>query len=99
MAETEPGDAVALARLHGVHEPWLSVRRAPGADRKPRRVDGDADGIGKGRLGKAWNFDGAFARQRHPNGGAGLILMVGPQGVVDHADPGAFAHERKFGSP
>ena len=69
------------------------MRRLPCAHRKPRGIGGFARG-----LGKAGDLDRAFARQRHPHGGAGLVLIGRPQRVVDHTDAAAFGQDGKFGS-
>src|SRR6478736_951787 len=49
MTEPEPGDVIALARFHGVHEPGPAMRRLPGAQRKAGRVRRLARLIGKPR--------------------------------------------------
>src|SRR3954466_8064903 len=39
IVEAKPGDVIAHARLHGVHEPWLAMASLRGAYWKPCRVE------------------------------------------------------------
>ena len=63
-----------------------------------RRRSGNRVGIGRlaRRDRQTRDLDRALARQRHPDGGAGLVLVRRPQRVVDHADAAAFADDRKL---
>jgi DNA-binding transcriptional LysR family regulator len=64
MVKPEPGDAIALARLHGLHEPWPAVCRPPGTNRKSRWIDGRADGApAKPRISTATCFSTASELQ------------------------------------
>ena len=60
--------------------------------RTGNRVGSAASPAGSAKPG---HLDRAFARQRHPHGGAGLVLVGRPQRVVDHADAAAFASRQR----
>ena len=93
MIEAKPGDVIAHARFHGIHEPWPAMAGVRGSHRKPCRVERITKRIDRSR-----QADRALARQRHPHGGARLRFAVGPQRIVDDADAATFSQNGKLGS-
>src|SRR5207253_10619667 len=63
MVESKPRHVIALARLHGVHEPLAAMAGLRGSHRNPGRVERIAKCVDRSR-----QADRALARQRHPQG-------------------------------